>query len=115
LSKPAIDATPYDLCKWYVEEIDLRAEDYKRKFPKITYLECHLEQLNNYDYVAEMFKDLGLEPSAELEEICGKSLNKRDEWPKQPLDELIKLAPYPKADDLAPTSRDAELLLRLKF
>ncbi|NJM27781.1 MAG: hypothetical protein HC856_05275 [Pseudanabaena sp. RU_4_16] len=87
LSTPVIGAKPYDLCKWYVEEIDLRAEDYKRKFPKITYPECDLEQLNDYNYVLEMFKDLGLKPSSELQEICGRSLNKRDEWPKLSLDE----------------------------
>jgi hypothetical protein len=53
----------YDLCKWYVEEVSRRAEEYKRRFPKITYVECDLEQLNDYDFVVQMFEAFGLQPS----------------------------------------------------
>jgi hypothetical protein len=106
LTRPAAHAGPYDLCRWYGEEIHRRAEDYKRRFPGITYLECDLEQLNDYDYVLHMFRTFGLEPTPELKEVCGSALNTRNEWPRLPLEELTMAAPYPSADDLPPLTRD---------
>lgn len=107
LSRPLDDAGPYDLCKWYVEEINMRAEDYKRRFPKITYFECDLKQLNDYGYVVQLFKTFGLKPSSRLKEVCSGALNMRIEWPKLPLEELTATPSYPSADDLSPEERDA--------
>lgn len=107
LSKPKKDASPYDLCKWYVEEVRLRAEEYKEHFPYITYVECDLEQLNDRDFVLEMFEMFGLVPSPALEDVVGKPLNLRNEWPRSPLEELLAPSPYPSADSLKEAERDA--------
>jgi hypothetical protein len=47
LSYPPLNANAYELCRWYVQETNLRAEHYQSKFPNITYFECDLEQLND--------------------------------------------------------------------
>lgn len=107
LSKPSKDANPYDLCKWYVEEVRLRAEEYKERFPYITYVECDLEQLNDRDFVLEMFEVFGLVPSPELEGGVGKPLNLRNEWPRSPLEELLAPPSYPSADSLKEVEREA--------
>jgi len=107
LSQPGENANPYALCKWYVEETYLRAEEYKRMFPKIRYIECELEQLNNYDFVVEMFSLLGLVPTPTLPDAVGRVLNVRNEWPKLPLEELLAAPKYPSADGLEEITRDA--------
>lgn len=106
LSCPPENAGLYDICKWYVEEVRLRAEDYKKKFPRITYFECELEQLNDFDFVLDMFNTFGLVPSSELKDTCGKILNTRNEWPKLPIDLILSPSKYPSADDLSPEERD---------
>ncbi|WP_404785091.1 hypothetical protein [Altericista sp. CCNU0014] len=106
-SAPAENANPYELCQWYVEEINLRAEDYKRRFPGITYFECTLDRLNHESHVAELFATFGLEPSAELKSAIGQPLNTRSEWPKLPMEDLLAVSPYPNADRLSPAERDA--------
>jgi len=103
------DLSPYDACKWYINEINLRAEKYKSDFPEITYIECDLEELNNYNFVLQLFRKLGLNPTDDLKSICGKSLNVREEWPRLSLEELINISPYPKVDSLSPQEQD-ELL-----
>jgi hypothetical protein len=107
LSAPSENANPYELCKWYVEEIGLRAQEYKAQFPRITYVECDLEQLNNYDYVIQMFDIFGLKPLPQLKNVVGQPLNTRDKWPKLPLEEMLSLPKYPSADNLSPEKRDA--------
>ncbi len=107
LSQPPKDANPYDLCKWYVEEIQLRAEEYKERFPYITYVECDLEHLNDLDSVLEMFEVFDLVPSPGLEDVVGKPLNLRNEWPRSSLEELLAPSPYPSADSLKKVERDA--------
>jgi hypothetical protein len=62
----------YGLCRWYVEEIERRAQAYKSRFPEITYLECDLEQLNDRRFVGEIFERFGLVPSPRLDETVGK-------------------------------------------
>jgi len=59
-------ATPYDRCNWYIKETFLRAEEYRNRFPKITYWDCDLEQLNNYEFVIRMFDHFALIPSPDL-------------------------------------------------
>jgi hypothetical protein len=107
LSQPPKNANPYDLCKWYVEEVRLRAEEYKERFPYITYVECDLEQLNDRDFILEMFAILGLVPSPKLEDVVGKPLNLRNEWPRPSLEELLAPSPYPSADSLKEVEREA--------
>ena len=106
LSRPSAEANVYELCRWYVDEISLRAEDYKTKFPRIHYFDCDLEQLNNGDFVLEMFEAFGLVPTPGLKSACGKVLNPRDEWPRLPLQELLSPSRYPSADHLPPRERD---------
>ena len=107
LSQPGDNANPYALCKWYVEETYLRAEEYKRMFPKIRYIECELEQLNNYDFVVGMFSFLDLVPTPALQDAVGRVLNVRNEWPKLPVEELLIAPKYPSADGLEEIARDA--------
>src|SRR4051812_46503666 len=39
LNPPPDAPTPYEHCRWYVREIELRAEDYRRRFPGMTYFD----------------------------------------------------------------------------
>ncbi|MGK7940132.1 MAG: hypothetical protein AB4062_08285 [Crocosphaera sp.] len=106
LSQPSDNANLYDLCQWYVEETYLRAEEYKKMFPKITYVECDLEQLNQYNFVVEMFATFGLVPLPVLKDTVGRIVNSRNEWPKLALEELLAKPNYPSADSLKYTERD---------
>jgi hypothetical protein len=115
LSHPPADANAYELCRWYVQETNLRAEHYQSKFPNITYFECDLEQLNDYNFVLEMFETLGLNPSPDLKTTCGNPLNSRNEWPKLSLEQLLEVSSYPKVDDLPPEDRDHRLKQMLDY
>jgi hypothetical protein len=90
-----------------VEEIELRALAYQKEYPGITYIECDLDQLNDYDFVRQMFQTLGLVPTRDLQDTVGRPLNKRSECPRLSMDELLALPDYPSADRLAPGDRDA--------
>jgi len=96
----------YGLCRWYVEEIERRAQAYKSRFPDVTYLDCDLEQLNDRRFVGEMFDRFGLVPSPRLDETVGKPLNARSEWPSASLEELLAPPSRPSADDLLAPERD---------
>lgn len=109
------NSNPYDICKWYINEINLRAEKYKYDFPKITYVESNLEDLNDYKIVLKIFRKLGLNPSDKLKTACGKPLNKRNEWPRLTLEKLVELPAYPKADALSPVDRDKLLISCLLY
>jgi hypothetical protein len=107
----------YALCRWYVEEVEQRAQAYRAQFPDITYLECDLEQLNERHFVREMFDRFGLLPSLRLEESVGKPLNARAEWPPAPLEELLAPPSHPSADSFPTPERDrlvAEMVAYLK-
>ncbi|MCP4402536.1 MAG: hypothetical protein GY801_35175 [bacterium] len=106
LSAPPAQAAPYDLWHWYINEIYLRAEQYRRMFPKIRYVECDVEQLNEYAFVVDMLASFGLVPTPQLQEAVGVRMNTRDNYPKRPLDDLLAVSPYPCADSLAPGERD---------
>jgi len=109
LSAPPAMADRYGLCEWYVHETRLRAENYQRRFPQITYFECDLEQLNDQKVVLQMFERFGLLPMPTLSVTCGRPLNTRSEWPQRSLDELLAPAAYPSADGLPPAERAALL------
>ena len=109
LSRPPAHANPYDLCRWYVEEVRLRAAAYQERFPRITYVTCDLMQLNDYQCVVQVFDTFGLRPTPQLEDVVGRRSNPRTEWPRTPLEDLLSLPPYPSADTLAAASRDALL------
>ena len=115
LSKPADNANIWDLCRWYVEETYLRAEEYKKMFPKIRYVECDLEQLNNYNFVVKMFGTLGLAPTPLLKEAVGKVFNVRNTWSQLPLEELLAVPNYPSADSLEDRERDALIAQMVKY
>ena len=115
ISKPAENANPYELCKWYVEETYLRAEEYKKMFPGIRYVECDLEQLNQYDFVVEMFANFGLVPMPELQDAVGKVLNVRNERRKLSLDELLAVSNYKNADSLEDKERDELIAQMLNY
>ncbi|MGB3640919.1 MAG: hypothetical protein WBA39_25585 [Rivularia sp. (in: cyanobacteria)] len=116
ISKPGENANPYEVCKWYVEETYLRAEEYKKIFPAIKYVECDLEQLNKYDFVLEMFASFGLVPiTSELQNIVGRVVNVRKERRKLPLDELLAVPKYPSADSLKNKERDELITQMLKY
>lgn len=107
LSKHDDNANFYDICKWYVQETYLRAEQYKQMFPKIKYVEYELEQLNKYDSVAEMFESLELVPTKALKNVVGTVFNVRKERPNLSLEELLTAPKYISADSLNAYERDA--------
>jgi hypothetical protein len=107
LSKPSDHASPYELCQWYAAETYLRAEEYKKMFPRIKYVECDLEQLNNYNFVLEMFSFFGLSPLNTLQNTVGKVCNSKNQWPKLSLKELSAKPIYPSADNIEDKKRDA--------
>jgi hypothetical protein len=107
----------YALCRWYVDEVERRAQAYRIRFPRITYLECDLDQLNDPRFVAEMFDRFGLLASPQLGEAVGRPLNARAEWPPASLPELLAPPARPSADNLAAPERDrlvAEMVAHLK-
>ncbi|MEM9509622.1 MAG: hypothetical protein AAGA16_18395 [Cyanobacteria bacterium P01_E01_bin.35] len=106
LSQPDHDASPWDLCQWYVKETYLRGEEYKKMFPRIKYVECDLEQLNNYEFIKDMFATFGLIPTSLLQNAIGKVVNVRNEWSKLSLEELLATSNYPSADSLEDKERD---------
>lgn len=106
ISSPAENAAPYDLCKWYITETFLRAEEYQKTFPKITYIECDIQSLNDIKFVLNLFQKLGLNSSKKLNLVCGKPINKREEWPHLEMKELLELSPYPNIDSLQPKEKD---------
>ena len=108
-------ATPLDRCRWYVREVGLRADDYKRRFPNVTYFDATLEELNDIDTVRRMLAAFGLEPGPRLEQVVGTPTNAKDEWPRWPLEELTAPPQYPSADDLPPAERDALLANQLEY
>lgn len=104
---PAPDRpTPHDLCRWYVREIELRADDYRRRFPGVTYFDCDLDELNRPAGVRRLFAAFGLEPGPGLDRAVGRPVNPRDEWPRRPLAELTAPPAYPSADLLPAAERD---------
>lgn len=115
LSQPPAKATLLGLCQWYVQEIQLRGQAYKKRFPRITYFECDLEQLNDYDFVCHMFETFGLVPSAGLEEAVGRVFNPRQEWPKRAVADMLSQPRYPAADSLEPEQRDALLAAMVAY
>lgn len=97
------------LCRWYLDEIRLRAAEFRERFPRITYLDCEVEQLNDLAFVQELFRRLGLVPAPSLRRAVGTPLNVRGEWPRLPLEQLLAPPCHPSADALPPRERD-ELL-----
>jgi len=99
-------AGPYKRCEWYIWEVFLRASDFQKRFPQITYWDCDLEQLNDYSFVERMFTQFGLIPTSELKQAVGKRLNVPLEWPKRSLKDLLADPGFQRADDLPPAERD---------
>jgi hypothetical protein len=115
LSQPPTGANPYELCCWYVEEVNRRAQEYQARFPRITYLTCNLEQLNDHHFVTHLFDTFGLFPSPQLPEVVGKPLNIRNEWPALPLAELIAPPRYPSADTLPAAERSTLIAAMIAY
>ena len=115
LSQPAADPNPWELCQWYVKETYLRGEEYKKRFPRIKYVECDLEQLNNYKFVTEMFATFGLTPTSSLQNAVGKAVNIRSEWSKLSLEQLLATPSYPNADNLEDRERDELISQMLNY
>jgi hypothetical protein len=105
----------FALCRWYVDEVERRAQAYKIQFPNITYLECDLGQLNDRRFVGEMFDRFGLVPSPGLDEAVGRPLNVRTEWPPASMEELLTPPAYPSADRLPVPERDGLLAEMVAF
>jgi hypothetical protein len=106
LSQLPTEADLYERCEWYVREIFMRTTEFQQRFPKITYWDCDLEQLNDYQFILRMFDHFGLTPTNELQEIVGIPLNVQSEWPRRTINELLRESEYPRADELPPEKRD---------
>ena len=107
LTTPPEQTPPDDICRWYINETFLRGEQYRQMFPQITYFECNLEELNDYDFVSRMFAEFGLVPTPQLRDVVGVRVNTRHNYPKISLEELLAEPQYPSADALPPDERDA--------
>ncbi|MEB3224915.1 MAG: hypothetical protein VKJ86_03830 [Synechococcus sp.] len=107
LLTPSQNLDCYETCLWYAREIYARAEAYKKKFPKIKYVECQLESLNDYDFVVDLFKTFGIQANEALKQKVGKKINPKEEWPKLPLEVLRKPSVYPSVDSLSIEERNA--------
>ena len=106
LSRLPAEADLYERCEWYIREIFLRTTEYQQRFPKITYWDCDLEQLKDYEFVLRMFGHFGLTPTSDLQEIIEKPINIHSEWPNRTLNELLRESEYPRADEFPPEERD---------
>jgi hypothetical protein len=84
-------------------------------FPRIRYIKCELEELNNYNFVVEMFACFGLVPTPALQDAVGSVVNVRNEWPKLPLEELLAPPKYPSADSLEDIERDALITKMMNY
>ncbi len=115
LSAPPAQATPYDLCHWYIKETYLRAEQYRSMFPRIRYIECDVEQLNDYAYVVNILATFGLVPTPQLQKVVGVHVNTRDNYPKRTLDDLLTVSPYPCADSLNVSERDQLIAAMISY
>lgn len=66
------------LLSWYAEEVYARAERYKVRFPRITYFELELHELNNSSKVEQLFNAFGVNyDKRKLEAIVGKKVNQK--------------------------------------
>ncbi|MCB9747047.1 MAG: hypothetical protein H6755_01400 [Candidatus Omnitrophica bacterium] len=72
----------YQLCDWYVSEIEARALYFKKSFPNIPFFSVNLEDLNSYEYVCKLFSKLNLTPTDGLKDIVGKKINMKRETKK---------------------------------
>eukprot|EP01065_Artemidia_motanka_P001199 TRINITY_DN10557_c0_g2_i1.p1 TRINITY_DN10557_c0_g2~~TRINITY_DN10557_c0_g2_i1.p1 ORF type:complete len:342 (+),score=79.61 TRINITY_DN10557_c0_g2_i1:127-1152(+) len=109
LPPPPGDAHPFEFCKWYVREMQARAVQYQRLFPRITYCTTTVKELNTMEGVMRLFSVFGLRPTSDLRQVVGQRTNVRDEFPRLSLEELTEPCDLPSADLLAPADKDALL------
>lgn len=67
----------YDRCIAYLFDIEARAGRFQQDYPLVKIHETRLESLNNYSCVEKLFISLGITPTQETKEICGRSSNAR--------------------------------------
>lgn len=107
LSAPPPDASPMELCRWYVDEVYERAEEFQERFPGIRYVDCDLEDLSEMATVEAMFEAFGLVPAPDLADVVGVPVNQRSEWPAvDPRQPYGAHEHYPRADELPAELRD---------
>lgn len=75
LSLPPTKASPLDLCIWHAREVYLRAEEYQRRFPGMTFVRVSLEDLNDLGKVTQVFDACGLQATAKLARVAGVATN----------------------------------------
>merc|ERR1712188_148358 len=54
-TQPIKGANRLEVCRWYVDEIFVRGEEMRRRYPKVKFVDCTLDELNNYERVVEVF------------------------------------------------------------
>lgn len=106
LTRPPKDADALSLCRWYVEEIRSRAEDYRKKFSGITYFDCSLKELNDPCVVHEMFRSFGLNEKSCLLKNIGRTVNQRSDWQVASIEDLTAPPQYPSPDLLSSVEKD---------
>jgi hypothetical protein len=78
---PAIgpDATldQFDRCIAYLLDIEARAERFRRDYPNVRTHDVRLEQLNEINFVEELFARLSITPTAATRKLCGLTSNER--------------------------------------
>jgi hypothetical protein len=71
----------WDCVRWYIDETYRRAESYRKKFPRMRYLDITLEELNEYNTVLKMLDHFGLAAKPSLAEVVGKPTNLKEDAP----------------------------------
>ena len=61
--------------RWYVEEIHAKAEAFKQRYPRVTYFEAEVDDLNNLDSVRKLLATFGLIEKETLQTVVGKPTN----------------------------------------
>jgi hypothetical protein len=61
--------------RWYVEETRAKAEAFKRRFPRVTYYEANVDELNNLDSVRKLLATFGLTEKETLQAVVGRPTN----------------------------------------
>ena len=105
------EASHLEVCEWYVEEIYRRGEAFKKAFPRVTFVDVTLDELNDCETVQQVFGAFGLSAKPSLSEVCGKPSNSRTAYP--PLDEamLARFNSKPKFPHPSTLSKEEQLTL----
>jgi tRNA(His) 5'-end guanylyltransferase len=80
---PDTSLDQFDRCIAYLLDIEARAERFKREYPKVRTHDVRLEQLNEINFVEDLFARLGITPTGATRKLCGLTSNERQRRKEQ--------------------------------